>query len=165
MPRSCFPLCLLLSTLMAMAVPSSAFADTEEAGPLARHSISVDLTLGLLAAYEYRFTRDFALRGAGGLTLFPMGNAFNTGHLDMTWFSLANDSGDKMLELGAGLALFYHRDHDTKRDLYDLALSALAGYRYQKPDGGVVIRIGVRLYNFSGEGSLYYPYLTLGYAF
>ncbi|MDX1671436.1 MAG: hypothetical protein R3211_03785 [Balneolaceae bacterium] len=79
-------------------------------------------------------------------------------------------TGNHHLELGGGITIITFSENDPDEDLLDLssgsavAATATVGYRYQKPEGGFLFKIGFTpLTNFD----VFLPWggISLGYAF
>jgi len=162
-----------LSFAFALATAGSAAAQDAAAGPrVASNTFFVELGGNALVYslnYERFFTPKLGVRVGGmylraddnagtelGVGLFPIMATYLLGQ------------GNSHFETGAGIGIATAGvdDTDVGEDWGDSAVYATAtlGYRYQKPDGGVIFRAGFT--PILGDGNLL-PWvgLSVGYAF
>ncbi|MEQ9503479.1 MAG: acid shock protein [Deltaproteobacteria bacterium] len=164
---------LTLITALSLGAASTAFAEepAPDAQPATEARTTVDraqfavffeasAVIPLYAAnFEYQLPLQFVVRATG--SLLAIGDESDFGFLALSAGKFFFN-GDHHLETSVSVGRTFSRADDD--NLY----SGFVGYRYQAPDGGLLIRSGIQMLLATGDEDVdanFLPSLSAGYAF
>ena len=166
MAGNCCRFGLLLSLAAAWALaPASVQAQAVDPAPLARHAIYGEvLGNGFLYSVNYEHAWTPLLRGRVGFEMLRRSSA-----LVPAMVAIVTGKGRHHLELGGGALIgigLFDGEELRNRHLAAGALAvAVAGYRYQRPEGGFIFRAGVTPFIWLDGGPVLWFGVSVGRSF